>query len=694
MYILSVIPLTKIPFPSPQTLDYFSKDAVSSGGIVEVPIGSRKLLAVVASCAPVSKLRQQIKKSTFKLKPIEKITSKQGIVSKPYLTLAIWTSNYFYSPLGLVMKTLLPQAFSRPTKKFIESLRLIPPANRDTDVHMNASKPILYWAHHNKYAKFDFYTKEIQKTFLRKKSVLFLVPEIYKVQYFQKKLPILKNFTAVHGRLSARQQYEVWQKAYRGEEPCIVGTRAALAIQLPKLGLIIVDEEESPFYKSSDQQPYINAKDVALKLGRLSGAQVLLGTNLPSIESFWRVERGEYELSEAKVREQESGNKIIDMKEELKAGNYSIFSRELQAQIQETLRTYGQLLLFINRRGLSTGLLCRDCGHIVRCPNCDVPMVYHQTSYGLRVTDYGLICHHCGEKQKPPTVCPECRSYRIKFIGAGTQRVQQELQKFCGANNIKQCRAAVLDTDIAPTWEDQKKVFAAFRRKKCDVLIGTQLMLKKGLLPKIPLAGVVTLDPLFSIPDFRTAEYAFRILHRLRAVSGLILIQTYMAENPLAQHVFSSSWNEFASRELANRKELFFPPFSQLIRVTYRHKDASSAEQQARLLKNKLGVQWDSIRPQIPNTKYRVLPPRPSEAPQSEGGLRPSETPTASQSVGEKEDEIRILGPSPTFIPRVKGRYVWQVMIKSKGEDLALRNKLLRVIPNDWKIDVDPVEMA
>ena len=244
MNIVSVIPLTKIPLVAPQVLDYFSQAKVSSGSLVQVSIGTRKILSIVISCEPVSKKKQQIKKSSFRLKPIERVINKNVLVSKHYLKLVLWTSSYYYSPLGLIMKSLLPQIFSKPTKKFLEDIAQIEmygvyPARRTPP----SQKPTLYWNHNNEEGKIHFYAKEIEKSLAAKRTVLLLVPELYKIAYFQAEIPILKNAEIMHSGQTASTQYKIWKRAYLGEITCLIGTRSSLSMPLKNLGLIVVDGE-------------------------------------------------------------------------------------------------------------------------------------------------------------------------------------------------------------------------------------------------------------------------------------------------------------------------------------------------------------------------------------------------------------------------------------------------------------------
>lgn len=683
MHILSIIPLTKLPLPSPQILNYFSREEVSIGGVVKIDVGARRILGIVIASATLAQRKLEIKKSTFYLKPIAEITNKNEVIPKTHLKLISWTSRYFYSPLGLVAKSLLPQVFNKPTKKFLDELaRDYGLASRSPNTKSGQSRGeldgeiLLYWDSDQK-TKLKFYRKQISSVLNRGGQILFLVPELYKIDYIRGEIPELREAIVIQSALSTLKEWRAWNDAQSGKIKCIIGTRSALSIPLPNLELIIIDDEESPFYKSFDQQPYINFKDVALQMAKISSAKVILGTSLPSVESYWKTKNRLWAIGYGLEREEKNKDqtitRIVDMREEIKIGNYSIFSKELQKGLGEIAEKGGQALLFINRKGLATGLLCRDCGHVIKCPNCDVSFVCYGTNQS---GSYRLICHHCGLKQTSPPVCPECKSYKIKFIGTGTQRVENELQRMRETHEtrlpISLSRTSPLthqrlDLDIAPTWEDQSKILQDFRDKKFNVLIGTQLMLKKELLPKVDLAAIMTVDPLLSLPDFRMGEQVVRIIHKLNTISSKLILQTYMPENYIIRNFAltdSLLWPQggvgklhidWLMEELKNRKELSYPPFSQLIKLTFTHNNPKKAEQEAKILKNKLLTQIGH-----------------------------------SSFVNCQAD---ILGPAPAFIPRVKNRYIWQIMIKSKIEDMSHRNKLLRVVASDWKIDVEPVDM-
>jgi primosomal protein N' (replication factor Y) (superfamily II helicase) len=262
-------------------------------------------------------------------------------------------------------------------------------------------------------------------------------------------------------------------------------------------------------------------------------------------------------------------------------------------------------------------------------------------------------CHHCSKREKPPTLCPECESYRIKFIGSGTQKVVNELEKFCHSLNIKQATTSIVRLDInAVSNQDQRdKILSDFKKGRYKILVSTSYGIKSELLPTVRLVSIITIDPLLSLPDFRMGEEVCHIRDKLKSLcSEKFLFQTYVTNNDFFK-------DNFLEEEFENRKILLFPPFAQIITLSYSDYSPGKAEQEAKLLKNKLQTQWNYL--QLAS-KHNTL-------------------------------DLRILGPAPAFIPRVNSRYIWQIMLKSKIKDLKLRNKLLHIVTNGWKIDVDPI---
>ena len=299
--------------------------------------------------------------------------------------------------------------------------------------------------------------------------------------------------------------------------------------------------------------------------------------------------------------------------------------------------------------------MCRDCGHVPKCPNCDVPMVYH-------LSPIQFVCHHCGHSEIPPVLCPNCLGTRIKFFGTGTQKVEVEFKKlFPGAEAIR------LDSDVAKDTKAEQEILKQFKNKTVQVIIGTQMIFNKDIA-KVPLVAMMLADTLIHLPDFRSNERNFQIISRLKNLAGeKLLLQTYSPENNAIQFAMKNDYKSFYSEEIETRKELSYPPFSQLIKLAFAHKNPKKAEDEAKIMAEKLKQQIAA------NNKLLT-------------GLS-KKTDTINLQ------PITILGPSPAFISKVRGKYIWQIILKSKISDLKLRNKILKIVTPDWTIDVDPLQI-
>ncbi len=573
MYIINVIPLVKIPYPNSQILSYFFKEKLPKGALVQISLRKKQTNAIVFSSENLEKKKIDIKKGTsFKLKPIEKVISKNPVLTKNQFKLLFWFSEYYFSPLGLVTKLFVPR----------ESYQM----------------PII------------------------NKQTLKLTPETKKNVFFP-----FKNLKS-----------------------------------------IIIENADSPKYVSWGRQPYYNIQKVALQLAKIFKAKIVLKSTHPSVETYYWAQKNKYRLQIQDTRypgrAPRSGTgkiqntKLVDMRKEIKKGNYSILSDELQKELKKARKS----ILYISRRGTATFILCRDCGHVLKCPYCDVPLVYHEnTKYKIQDTKYYLLCHHCGNEEKPLTLCPNCKGYRIKYFGAGTQRVEMEIK-----NILPKTKVFRLDSDRAKTPAEQWKIIDKFngfknlpRGKAGAILIGTQMLFEKDIRP-INLIGVVSIETILNLPDYRSSERVFKILNQLRSMSKKkFLIQTYNPKNSAIINAVDNNWKKFYNEEIKIRKVLSYPPFSQIIKLSFEHKDPKKTEDEAKILLEKL-------KQQIKNLKFEV-------------------------------NSLELLGPVPAFIPKIREKHRWNIVIKSKNPALLagrqeprIRNQLLMIVPPNWKIEVDP----
>nr|MBA3534379.1 primosomal protein N' [Ardenticatenales bacterium] len=408
------------------------------------------------------------------------------------------------------------------------------------------------------------------------------------------------------------------------------------------------DEEHEWSYKQGHlpgyRFPQYHARDVAEKLAELTGATVLLGSATPSLESYRRTEQGRYRLLEMGHRVMDralSPVQIVDMRQELRMGNTSIFSRDLQEAIEQTLAAKQQVILFLNRRGAHSFVMCRDCGWVQSCEHCDVPMSSHR---GLPY----LLCHQCNAAVAMPQHCPRCLSPRVKHFGVGTQQVEEFAQ-----HSFPEARILRWDRDTAQGRGAHERLLTRFAGGQADILIGTQ-MIAKGLdLPLVTLVGVISADTALHLPDFRAGERTFQLLTQVAGragrgvLSGRVILQTYSPLHYAIQCASRHHYHDFYRYELAFRREHAYPPFSPLVKLVYSDASPRSAQEQAEQMALRLRVRCAQLG--LPGTE--------------------------------------VIGPAPSFFGKLRGKYRWQLLVRG-----AYARYLVREAPPGigWEVDVDP----
>ena len=498
--------------------------------------------------------------------------------------------------------------------------------------------------------KTEVYMKLVERVLLEGKSAIILVPEIaltpQMIERFKGRFGV--NVALFHSKLSDGERFDEWFRVKEGKAKVIVGARSAIFLPAKNLGLIIIDEEHENTYKS-EQNPKYQTKEVAEYLSELKGCKVILGSATPSIETYYRALTGEMKLLELNSRVDNKAMppmKVIDMRNELKGGNKSLFSRELFIAIQERLKRKEQIILFLNRRGFSTFVSCRSCGYVFKCDECDISMTYHKN--GL------LICHYCGKTKREPRECPKCHSKYVKFFGAGTQRVEEEVKKYF--NNAGILR---MDVDTTRDKHSYERIYNTFKNGEADILIGTQ-MVSKGLdFKNVTLVGILAADMSINIPDYRAAERTFQIITQVAGRAGRgdkqgeVLIQTYTPQHYSLQYAVNYDYEGFYEKEFTVRAMMKYPPFGKLLLI-------NGTSKKEELLKNFMHKITMMIKPLV-----------------------------------ESCLDIEILGPIPCMISKVKENYRWQIVIKGEFDSYFSKNikEILydenKNVYNDIRISMD-----
>ena len=495
--------------------------------------------------------------------------------------------------------------------------------------------------------KTEIYLRALEQAIAIGRRAIVLVPEIaltpQTISRFASRFP--GRVGVLHSKLSVGEQFDEWWRIKQGDFDVVIGSRGAIFAPQPELGLIVIDEEHEWTYKQQEQSPRYHARDVALRLAELTGAVVILGSATPDVISYYRVQRGNYRLLELpeRISTGEKRVQVVDLRQELKEGNRSIFSRSLTQGIDQALKAREQVILFLNRRGSATFVQCRDCGYVLRCRRCDVSLTYHSAREDL-------VCHQCNYRMAVPHVCPQCGGKRIKFLGTGIQKVEEELGRaFPQANMLR------WDRDVTAGKYSHEDILDRFVSHEADVLIGTQ-MIAKGLdLPLVTLVGVINADVSLHLPDFRSGERTFQILTQVAGragrgpLGGQVIVQSYTPEHYAVSCAAKQDYLSFYEKESSLRRQYQNPPFSRLTRLLYANPNNALCQREAQRMHCLLEGERDSW------------------------GM-----------------DVTFIGPSPAFIKRVRGRYRWQIILR--GDD-PVRLLAGVPIPQGWVVDIDPVSL-
>lgn len=504
--------------------------------------------------------------------------------------------------------------------------------------------------------KTEVYLQTIEEVLKLGRQAMMLVPEIALTP--QMVLRFKRRFgdevAVLHSGLSKGERYDEWQKIRDGKASVSVGARSSVFAPFKNLGMIIIDEEHESSYKQEDYPRY-QARDIAQWRSQYHQCPLILGSATPSLETYARAEKGVYELLSLPNRVNQQALpeiEIVDMRAELSSGNRSMFSEQLRKSIQQRLDKNEQIVLFLNRRGYASFMLCRDCGHVPQCPNCDISLTYHKSTDQLK-------CHYCGHQEVPPNKCPNCESEHIRQVGTGTQRVEELLQEA-----FQEARIIRMDVDTTSRKGAHEKLLDDFGAGKGDILLGTQ-MIAKGLdFPNITLVGVLNADTMLNLPDFRASERTYQLLTQVSGRAGRhekegeVIIQTYNPEHYAIKDVQANDYTAFFNKEMNYRKMGKYPPYFFLINFTIAHKEMKKVMEASKHI-------------------HKIL-------------------------LQHLTDKALVLGPSPAALSRINNEYRFQILVKYKSEpalhealkylddyyhDQYLKEKL------SLKIDINPQMM-
>jgi primosomal protein N' (replication factor Y) (superfamily II helicase) len=651
----SILPRDVFTYAVPPELD---AQAVP-GARVEVPFGTRTVTGYVVDRAAEADVAAP--------RPLTGVLDEPPPLSPEAVQLARWVANRYVAPLGEVIKAMLPAGVRsakpggrrRGPRTTSRAVAAIDDAQRNTapqltDEQRAAVAPLVAAVHERRHlrlllhgvtgsGKTEVYLAAIDAALQQGRGAIVLVPEIsltpQTVARFAGRFP--GRVALVHSGLTEAERAVQWRRIRDGEADVVVGSRSAVFAPLRSLGVVVVDEEDAPAYKQ-DRVPRYSAVDVALELGRLHAVPVVLGSATPRVETFFRAKTGEMEYAELPRRiagRELPPIEVVDLREELKAGNRSPLSLTLERALRECIEQGGQSILFLNRRGTATVIVCRSCGAVLTCRNCSVSMVYHQ---GRARCD----CHYCGATAPVPMTCPQCHSPSIRGLGMGTERLEHEVHQLFPA-----LRLLRMDRDTVAHRDAYFDIYEAFRRGDADCLIGTQMVAKGWDLAGVRLVGVVNADTSLHFPDYRSGEITFSLLTQVAGRAGRgdeparVVLQTYTPDHYAVQFAATHDYLGFARAEIRIRRAAHFPPYSRLVVCTYSHRDDAAAELESRRAVENLS-----------------------------GILAPG-------------DGLDVLGPAPAFLHRLRGEYRWQLTIRGEAVERTFAH-----LPRGrgWSIDVDP----
>ncbi len=643
------------------------KDSIAIGKRVWVPFRNRVIVGYIIGISEKTQIRRT--------RDIKEVIDEEPLLSGQMLEFTWWMADYYFCSWGKAIEAALPGPFKRGKtslnlRKKEDILERVqtnskPAENVLTPDQDKALMKILLHLDKGKFGVFllhgitasgktEVYFGAIAEALKNGKSAIVFVPEIaltpQTLERFIERFGKDKVALA-HSRLTNSEKFRQWQRIKNGQAKIVIGARSAIFSPFENLGLIVVDEEHENTYKQ-EEAPRYNLINAAIKRAQLSKAVVILGSATPSLESSYQAKQRHFkliELPERIVGRELPSVQIVDMRLQRRIGRRQpVLSKVLEDNISRCLQNKEQVILFLNRRGFSTFIHCSKCGFVLKCKRCNVALVYH---FDRKI----LACHHCSYSTSLPDICPECNSNYIRYFGMGTQKVESELHRLFPEACITR-----MDSDALTKREAHFDVFEDFKSGKIDILVGTQMLAKGFDFPKVTLVGVMSADVTLNLPDFRASERTFSLLTQVAGragrgdVAGKVFIQTYTPDHYAIRCALAHDYHGFYQEEMVFRKQLKLPPYVHLVSVVLRSKG-------------------EKVLIEAANSLAKILRKK------------------------NKDKHLKVVGPAPAPISKLRGNFRWTVILKCK--DVLGANKLLKKCFKKWKsstkvkvvVDVDPV---
>lgn len=620
MYLNEVVPLLNLPRSHPQILSYFSAEKQNQRILANIQVGRIKTLGLIINSQLIAD-KISIKKAGFNFKPLGTLYNPKPIVTEQQWELIKWLAEYYFLPLSGLLKIALPnKTILKKTREVISNNKKMRKAEKNVFIFGD---------------NFKFFKKLILEKIKMEEQVLFVFPNQIKLELYLKKLRQFYNDIAVFDKQAKQKELLLTlEQINQNKKKIIFGKRASIFAPFANLGAIVVIDEENSALETWEPEIHFNAKNACLKLKELFNSSIIFSSFTPSVESWHLINKGFFK----KISKLHSPSDltIIDLK---KTPFNTILSQKTTEEIKNILQQKKSVVIFTNRRGASPALICQDCGYIFECPHCSVPMTHYQF-FGYNE----MRCRHCGYKTQPIDFCPQCQSHLINSVGVGNQKVLEFCEK-----NFSEYKSAIFDSDNLKGLKEEKLLFEKFKNKEIDILIITELFVKFLDISKIDLGVITSAEQITVFPDFRSEERLKNIIFKLNQSCVKVIVQTLKPEKEIFENI--KNLDKYYNNELKLRNDLFYPPFSEIVKITLKSKNKGLLERQAnyyhQLIKQRLN---------------RLLGPK----------------------------NAQILPIMPAFVPKIKGFYLKEIFLKVRPGHTLERNKIINFLPDHTSIKINP----